>query len=740
LRERQSQADLQQDATQQTLLPSAIEKLLEASRMLGSKDTGPAGLDVSASELRKIIVLVRGDLERKKASWNNKRQAEIRLAADWPTRHTLEKQQSDDQQRTLALTTLINENTTRSDNIAGQLAVLKERIEQSEQQIAHARDRGQKLIGVFAYTQPLLNQFLTLSKQRSLSMGEAFNLVDSAGSEMTRATSANRLKALRDELPIRQREAEELRILKAQYDTALSQIALPDVVERNTKELTDFTGQAVELRRAYERAAGPTEQLQRLAISVVELLDHEAECPVCRHNWITAEALKQAMLAASGANPPSLADLAEKLKQAEIKVRKLQDEISRNNLNVNSADALNKRIRAIESAQTSFAARASELGLGVQDRTLDKMDIAIARLNLVDGLKRVNDEIKACEAIIAESPPRDRSIQEFIDAVKSALERRARTSSSAIEVLRQQEAPIQAELIQLRRDKQGADVEQTAIKKRIENNALRLQALRLAWQVLARNEEWTDETFNRLSSDLRKESETLAQAEQLIGHSEHLIEAFSRLDEIKRLQDELGPIEAEKNRLNRYVEAAASVQTGYREIRHQHVRKQMEDFVRVISALFIRMQANEVYDRITEGDEAAPLSWRALSEGLAMDPDRKFSQGQKQDFALSIFLARARGLGGTFFMDEPLAHLDDLNRVALLDVFRAICLESQSKLSIVLTTASKPVLRHIVEKFARVGHIEAGSSKENPLLKVIDLEGNPRSGIRVVSPVQVDMS
>ena len=137
--------------------------------------------------------------------------------------------------------------------------------------------------------------------------------------------------------------------------------------------------------------------------------------------------------------------------------------------------------------------------------------------------------------------------------------------------------------------------------------------------------------------------------------------------------------------------------------------------------------------KITEGDETAPLSWRAVSEGLAMDPDRRFSQGQKQDFALSIFLARARGLGGTFFLDEPLAHLDDLNRVALLDVFRAICLESHSRLSIVLTTASKPVLRHIVEKFARVGRKESGSSKETPILKVISLEGNPRSGIHVVT-------
>jgi DNA repair protein SbcC/Rad50 len=110
-----------------------------------------------------------------------------------------------------------------------------------------------------------------------------------------------------------------------------------------------------------------------------------------------------------------------------------------------------------------------------------------------------------------------------------------------------------------------------------------------------------------------------------------------------------------------------------------------------------------------------------------MNPDLRFSQGQRQDFALSIFLARARGLGGTFFLDEPLIHLDDLNRVALLDVFRAICLENSDKISIVLTTASKPTLRHFVEKFSRASR--TSQSEHAPLLRVIHLEGNPRVGV-----------
>ena len=115
-----------------------------------------------------------------------------------------------------------------------------------------------------------------------------------------------------------------------------------------------------------------------------------------------------------------------------------------------------------------------------------------------------------------------------------------------------------------------------------------------------------------------------------------------------------------------------------------------------------------------------------------MDPKFSFSQGQRQDFALSIFLARARGLGGTFFLDEPLAHLDDLNRVALLDVFRAIGLENDQSLGFVLTTASRSTARHFAEKFMRVRPGGFGQYGDGKLLSLVELRGNPRVGVDVI--------
>ncbi|SDT99964.1 exonuclease SbcC [Pseudomonas yamanorum] len=86
--------------------------------------------------------------------------------------------------------------------------------------------------------------------------------------------------------------------------------------------------------------------------------------------------------------------------------------------------------------------------------------------------------------------------------------------------------------------------------------------------------------------------------------------------------------------------------------------------------LFSRMHANEVYHQLSvSGND---LNWMVLAEGheTPLEAEEKLSQGQRQDLALSLYLARAKNTGGSFLLDEPIAHLDDLNRVAMLDIFR----------------------------------------------------------------------
>ncbi len=140
--------------------------------------------------------------------------------------------------------------------------------------------------------------------------------------------------------------------------------------------------------------------------------------------------------------------------------------------------------------------------------------------------------------------------------------------------------------------------------------------------------------------------------------------------------------------------------------------------------LFSRMHANEVYKGlgVSEGDDA--LKWTVFAEGHepALDAEGKLSQGQRQDLALSLYLARARNTGGSFFLDEPIAHLDDLNRVAMLDIFRLVA-TSMPSMNLVLTTASDSLARHMAQKFSSI--------TDKHLLNMIHLEGNPRTGVKM---------
>jgi exonuclease SbcC len=53
------------------------------------------------------------------------------------------------------------------------------------------------------------------------------------------------------------------------------------------------------------------------------------------------------------------------------------------------------------------------------------------------------------------------------------------------------------------------------------------------------------------------------------------------------------------------------------------------------------MHANLVFDRINLGEDRDFLHWLADAGGHQLDPGKDFSQGQRQDLALALFLALA---------------------------------------------------------------------------------------------------
>ncbi len=212
---------------------------------------------------------------------------------------------------------------------------------------------------------------------------------------------------------------------------------------------------------------------------------------------------------------------------------------------------------------------------------------------------------------------------------------------------------------------------------------------------------------------------------------EHLAAARAALTtELKRarlleVQANVKPLQAKIVRLKQRLALANGMRQDFRDSYVTKSQAQVSGLTRVVNALFLRMHANRVVDRIDLGKSDTFLRWFAPAGEATLDPTKDFSQGQRQDLALALFLARARGLGGTFFLDEPVAHLDDLNRVGLMDVLRAVALESDGRVRLVITTASRGLARHMVEKFEAL----SSANSTTPIMRVLELSGNGRLGV-----------
>ncbi len=234
---------------------------------------------------------------------------------------------------------------------------------------------------------------------------------------------------------------------------------------------------------------------------------------------------------------------------------------------------------------------------------------------------------------------------------------------------------------------------------------------------------------------------------QVEGLFEQVAEYLDKIKNVKLLESENELISAEIELANKEVKewenqkharkvAEDQIKLLQEEV-NRFVSKEIVPLSNAISTLYLRAQGNRFISSIeAEPTSEGLLNWIAkLDEhGEAFDKMQALSQGQRQDLALSIFLARARSLGGTFFLDEPLVHLDDLNKVALLDTLRVIVSENSEtdKVRLVLTTASNNLVKHLREKFA-LADVKKGKAP----LRIYKMFGNPKIGLEIPEPENV---
>lgn len=462
--------------------------------------------------------------------------------------------------------------------------------------------------------------------------------------------------------------------------------------------------------------SGPFGELRLASRAVLKVLEPaNTTCPTCGHDWKDASALGGAIEQTIAAVDPLIRAIEVELAEAKAKADLQQEKV----------DILRWREHLMEAWGRAndtiaiFGQRAAALGLSDRaDQWKEESKLAERHRKLSGHLSLIDE---ACAAIGLANAPEGNWGE-----VLRVLHRRIDSLIGELEHLRSRADQCRERAVVLLTRLDGAirAGESSPLGTRLAGVERGLADLNRDWQTLSDKPICADEV-TLIDRNLKAEADLLLSAQSQLDGARASLAYAKEVARRERERSRHEHLRQRARKLDERIKLAQSLKDRLTTHRDGFIRHQLSALMPTVRSLFSRVHANHVFDTILHGDESDPLKWFAEIDGNKL-PAGHFSQGQRQDLALAIFLARACTLRGTFFLDEPLVHLDDLNRVAVLDILRAIAI-SQPQVNLVLTTASRPLARHIKEKFCRL---------ERGLLDVRELQGDPRSGGVVFQAMQ----
>lgn len=118
-----------------------------------------------------------------------------------------------------------------------------------------------------------------------------------------------------------------------------------------------------------------------------------------------------------------------------------------------------------------------------------------------------------------------------------------------------------------------------------------------------------------------------------------------------------------------------------------------------INDAFVRIHSPNEYEYV--GNDGVLLRSKESGQDWTLD---KVSTGQRAAFALSVFLALNRTAARTppvILIDDPVAHVDDLNALSFLDYLRDLAITSKKQ--VFFATADARVAALFARKFNFLG-------------------------------------
>lgn len=511
-----------------------------------------------------------------------------------------------------------------------------------------------------------------------------------------------------------------LSLLKQRSDLLRSPVLPPADLVQISKSANDAKREREKAQSEFDALSNVVDRLRALGHEAAENLI-TGHCPLCSHDWGSAETLRQHLTYA--AITPEIQAAKTKLETAQktdhlwsgsLKTARSQQKSATDY--ADQLESVRKRLKAIESKTNYLSTMGKE---DFADSDVIHFEGLRGRVIVAIGTKKVAQSLLEVEDFF--------QVQASPNAVTRVPEARQRLAQYSQHYQRQ----LDTETLQRTNLARSVGEKLRAIQAKVqESNQLNASIAAVSQVVSHFQAEWNQVNDGHpISKELY--AATLARVEaELIraeGYESQITECQVLLSvdddsgKLSELQKEKAAVSKKLQTGQNYILTADEAISRYGE----HVRNvtvsSLSPLLTPATELFSRMHANEVYHKLSvSGDD---LNWMVLAEGndTPLAAQEKLSQGQRQDLALSLYLSRAKSTGGSFLLDEPIAHLDDLNRVAMLDIFRLVA-TSMDNMNLILTTASDTLARHLAQKFS--------SLPDEYLLNTIHLEGNPRTGVK----------
>lgn len=465
--------------------------------------------------------------------------------------------------------------------------------------------------------------------------------------------------------------------------------------------------------------------LERFSTIAKEVVQPDSTiCPLCHHDWKHSQLLHAEL--AKQEFSPELMNASKSLEDA----RRVEQE-QQLNFEIITAQKVSyekyiEQVRSVDFQLAQVARQTNYLEtMGVSDFSgfnAENINILQHRIRTAIDLQNLIETVVMLE-LFFKLEIRDPKIGSRVNTVVLSIESYKKHYEESIKELEAKKQDISVELGNML-DEIKAKAKEIEGKNEI--------SLALTKTITQFDEHWKAEVgdyslsvdaYNIALESIREKSAIVDKFQHLLGECEAIVSNENDENYMLKLKSDLEALNKKLSLGKYHISLADRTIKNYEKFVKEETKESLSPLLSPASEFFSRMHANEVYRKLSVSDCGDVLKWTVFADGVddALDAEEKFSQGQRQDLALSLYLAKAYSTGGSFFLDEPVAHLDDLNRVAMLDIFRLLAI-SKSDLNLVLTTASDGLARHLIQKFSSI--------KDQHLLNVIHLDGNPRSGVK----------